>query len=80
LALLRSGDVRHGGLFSHDMDSGTSFLAPVLVGGISDAFDGGYKGLSYALYVTSAFGFLAAIFWWKAAHHIDADMKKVKGN
>ena len=42
-------NVRHGGLFSHDMDSGTSFLAPVLVGGISDAFDGGYKGLSYAL-------------------------------
>jgi MFS family permease len=70
------------------LSSGTSFLAlvlggvfgPVLVGGISKAFGEGYQGLSYALYVTSAFGFLAFMFWWKAASHIDADMKKVKGN
>jgi MFS family permease len=70
------------------LSAGTSFLAlvlggvfgPVMVGGISKAFGEGYKGLSYALYVTSAFGVLAAIFWWKASRHIDEDMKKVKVN
>jgi len=69
------------------LSAGTSFLAlvlggvfgPVLVGGISKALGEGYKGLSCALIVTSSFGILAAICWWKASRYIDADMKKAKG-
>ncbi|MDD5169186.1 MAG: MFS transporter, partial [Syntrophales bacterium] len=64
------------------LSSGTSYLAmmvlggawgPALVGGLSDSFGGGYQGLTYALYVSTAFGFLAAAFWWISARHCNED-------
>jgi MFS family permease len=69
------------------LSSGTSYLAmmvfggawgPILVGGLSDAFGGGHQGLAYALYVSTAFGFIATVFFWLASRHCNEDMKKAK--
>ena len=53
-------------------------LGTIAVGALSDAFGGGYKGLSYALYVAALFGIPAAFFFWKSAGHVEEDMKKAK--
>jgi len=53
-------------------------FGPAMVGKLSDLFGGGYKGLTYALYVASLFGVIAAIIWWRAAKRVGADMERAK--
>jgi MFS family permease len=48
---------------------------PLLVGGISDRFAGGYQGLALGLAVTGLFGFVASGVWFIAARHVDSDMR-----
>ena len=49
---------------------------PLLVGGISDRFAGGYQGLALGLAVTGFFGFIASWVWFVAARHVDSDMRR----
>ncbi len=48
---------------------------PLLVGGISDRFAGGYQGLALGLAVTGFFGFIASWVWFITAQHVDSDMR-----
>jgi len=49
---------------------------PLLVGGISDRFAGGYQGLALGLAVTGLFGFIASWVWFITARHVDSDMRR----
>ena len=53
-------------------------FGPAMVGKLSDVFGGGYKGLTYGLYVASLFGVAAAIVWWKAAKRVGTHMEEEK--
>ena len=46
---------------------------PLLVGGVSDHYDGGYRGLALGLAITGLFGIVASVLWWNAAKHVEAD-------
>ncbi len=68
------------------LSTGTFYLAftafglfsPVVVGGLSDNFGGGYMGIVYALYIIGSFGFGATWAWWISTSHIESDMKNAK--
>ena len=51
---------------------------PLVVGGISDAYGGGYKGLALGFAVAGLFGLLASFLFFKTSRHVASDMKKVK--
>jgi MFS family permease len=51
---------------------------PLLVGKISDIFDGGYKGLALGLAVAGLFGFFASAMWFMSERHVESDMRKAK--
>lgn len=46
---------------------------PLLVGSVSDHYDGGYRGLALGLAFTGLFGLVASRLWWIAARHVEAD-------
>ncbi len=52
---------------------------PLLVGAISDHYDGGYIGLAIGLAVTALFGFVACWLWWVTARHVEHDMRVARG-
>jgi MFS family permease len=49
---------------------------PALVGSISDAFGGGYKGLALGIAVTGLFGFVASAMWLMSERHIEKDKQR----
>ncbi len=49
---------------------------PLLVGSVSDHYDGGYRGLALGLAITGLFGLVASWLWWVAARHVEADMAR----
>ena len=51
---------------------------PLLVGAISDACNGGYKGLALGLAVAGLFGFIASAMWFMTERHVGSDMEKAK--
>jgi MFS family permease len=51
---------------------------PLVVGGISDAYGGGYQGLALGFAVAGLFGLLASFLFFKTSRHVANDMKKVK--
>ena len=51
---------------------------PLLVGAISDAFGGGYKGLALGIALAGLFGFVASWMWFMTERHVESDMKKAK--
>lgn len=53
-------------------------LGPILVGAVSDAAGGGYKGLSLGFVVVGLFGFIGTWFWWMTSRHVEGDTKKAQ--
>ncbi len=51
---------------------------PLLVGAISDAFGGGYKGLALGIALAGLFGFVASWMWFMTERHVESDMRKAK--
>ncbi len=51
---------------------------PLLVGAVSDRFEGGYQGIALGLAITGAFGLIAGWAWWVTARHVEADMQAAK--
>jgi MFS family permease len=51
---------------------------PLLVGAVSDAFNGGYKGLALGIALTGLFGFIASRMWFLTERHVENDMKQAK--
>jgi MFS family permease len=49
---------------------------PYLVGAISDAFSGGYRGLALGLGLAGLFGFVASWMWFMTERHVESDMRK----
>ncbi len=46
---------------------------PLLVGSVSDHYDGGYRGLALGLAITGLFGLVSSWLWWIAARYVEAD-------
>ncbi len=51
---------------------------PLVVGGISDAYGGGYKGLALGFAVAGLFGLVASFLFFKTSRHVASDMKKAQ--
>lgn len=51
---------------------------PLLVGAVSDSFDGGYRGLALGLAITAAFGLVASVLWFISTRHVESDVKNAK--
>jgi len=51
--------------------------SPALTGYLSDFFGGDARGLTYALMITGASGYLGFVFWWISSKHYPADARKV---
>ncbi|MEP6739540.1 MAG: MFS transporter [Caldimonas sp.] len=51
---------------------------PLLVGSVSDHYDGGYRGLALGLAITGLFGLIASWLWWIAARHVEADTARAR--
>ena len=51
---------------------------PLLVGAVSDQFDGGYKGIALGLAITSVFGVIAGWIWWVTARHVESDTQTAR--
>ena len=51
---------------------------PLLVGAVSDHFNGGYQGIALGLAITAAFGLIAGWSWWVTARHVQTDMEAAK--
>ena len=49
---------------------------PLLVGAVSDAFGGGYKGLALGIALAGLFGFMASGMWFLTERHVENDTKK----
>jgi MFS family permease len=53
-------------------------LGPIIVGGVSDAVGGGYKGLAQGFFVVGLFGILGSWFWFLSSRHVESDKKKAQ--
>lgn len=51
---------------------------PLLTGAVSDAFGGGYQGLSLGIGLAGLFGFVASWMWFKTERHVESDRKNAK--
>jgi MFS family permease len=53
-------------------------LGPIVVGAVSDAAGGGYKGLALGIVVAGLFALIGTWCWFRTARHVESDMKKAQ--
>ena len=51
---------------------------PLLVGAVSDRFNGGYIGLALGIGLAGLFGFVASALWFLTARHVEADRQNAR--